>query len=85
MQSGAIFLGKRRGLRRVKGMIPLTIPRIFGAEAAPKIGVGGRVLLSFLVLSLFLIHAKQGFSPPFTHRQRPQKILPIHTDESRQG
>jgi hypothetical protein len=29
------------GLRRLKGMIPLRIPRIFGAEAAPKIGVGG--------------------------------------------
>jgi hypothetical protein len=33
--------GEEEGLRRLKGMIPLRIPRIFGAEAAPKIGVGG--------------------------------------------
>jgi hypothetical protein len=38
-------------------MIPLIIPRIFGAEAAPKSGVGGRVLLSFLLLSLVFILA----------------------------
>jgi hypothetical protein len=71
--------GRKEGLRRVKEIISLTILRIFGAEAAPKIRVGGFFCLFFMDRRTGILTALH--TPPTP----PKKTLPLHPDGSRQG